>query len=160
MLFENNGYSAIQYSNSENFKEKVQTVADLIQKLQANPKTAFDALVVCGKSGMSVAFALKMLMHVNIVVVRKTGDNSHGRAVEGPYCSITRLVFLDDLISSGTTLAKLKRKLSKEAKETDQTAPEVIGAILYGCNTYSGFEHKTPGWREGTKNMQFIWYAA
>src|SRR5688500_5050002 len=63
----------------------------------------FDAIAVCGTSGLLVGPSVAMMMDKEIIVVRKKEDKAHSCfRVENKYAG--RFIFLDDLIDSGNTL--------------------------------------------------------
>jgi hypothetical protein len=81
--------------------------------------------VVRGSSGLSVAFGLRMLSDLRIVVARKPGENSHGDAVSAVGSSsedLHRYVILDDFVSSGSTVAGIVRDLD---------GAQCVGLFLY-----------------------------
>ena len=62
----------------------------------------FDAIVVCGASGMLLS-SVADLLHKNIILVRKSSDDTHSTVpVEGPRDG--RYIILDDLIDTGHTI--------------------------------------------------------
>ena len=62
----------------------------------------FDAIVVCGASGMLLASVADVL-HKNLILVRKSSDDSHSTVpVEGPRDG--RYIILDDMIDTGHTI--------------------------------------------------------
>lgn len=89
----------------------------------------FDGLVVKGTSGIWLAAHL-ILDGYYVIMVRKEGEDTHGERIEGPYTEkqLNRLIFLDDLVSSGNTLRSTQRLLQKNPSTSDS---EIVGAILY-----------------------------
>jgi adenine/guanine phosphoribosyltransferase-like PRPP-binding protein len=82
----------------------------------------FDTIVVTGISGMVFGSVLSFLMKKHLVVVRKGGDRCHSfRKVEtsfverdGHLSKVSfRWVFLDDLVDSGKTFKRVRRKVKE-----------------------------------------------
>lgn len=120
------------YENKGSFRDLGVEVKKVVKMLKPHRKN-FTSLVVTGVSGMSVGFPAALMLDKPIVVVRKRlhpDDRSHSdTAVEGLDDMGDRPVFLDDFISSGTSLTRVKR---------------AIGVPLAGiCLTREGLE-----WRE------------
>lgn len=64
-----------------------------------------DFVAVRGTSGIFIAAAVQVQLDVPILLMRKPGEDSHGRMLEGDYNhSYKRGLILDDFISSGSTV--------------------------------------------------------
>lgn len=125
----NCGYFPAKYQ-AEHFRKLVQRLHRDFDKVIGMCDA--DAIVVHGTSGTAVAFALQMLRSYPLVMLRKPGESSHGSTVEGNIHRFHRYVFLDDFISSGTTLRHVRDSLC---------GAELAGIWLHGGgedSTYRG----------------------
>lgn len=87
-------------------KRAQRVAADLPEVLSRHDA---DGVVVQGSSGIFMAAALQMLMPLPVMMVRKPNENAHGSKLEGrPGHTFRRLVFLDDFVSSGDTLERVR----------------------------------------------------
>ena len=113
MIICDGGYSAIQF-NTTSLRETVQRLSLAVPKMMRDLEA--DAIVVTGKSGISLAFALKMLIDVPVVVVRKKGENSHGSSIEGDgFTDVQKYIVLDDFVSSGATVRQIQQDMYDRA---------------------------------------------
>ena len=134
------GYAA------EEVRKRALWAADAIDKMMA--ETGATSLVVHGNSGVSCGFAALMLsaLDFNIVLLRKDNDNSHGAPIEGPAGHHLRgYLILDDFVSSGTTLNRIRRKIGSLSLQrgqygSDGETPECVGIVLYGYHTGANFK--------------------
>lgn len=128
------GYSRHQFDR-EKLRATAQRIAVRIPKLLQ--RFGADAVVVTGKSGMSVAFAAMMLADLPLVVVRKRGENSHGSMVEGVEGLVVRkYIILDDFVSSGDTVRTIARDMEQNAHAYDREVPQPVGVACYdSCYT-------------------------
>lgn len=104
--------------------------------------TGATSVVVHGNSGVSCGFAALMLsphLDFNIVLLRKDNDNSHGAPIEGPAGhSLGRYLILDDFVSSGSTLNRVRSNIATlyqqylGCKSEPEDAPICVGVVLYG----------------------------
>lgn len=92
------------------------------------------ALAVTGTSGLSIAMVLTHLapeLDVPILYVRKQGEDSHGHEVEivagrgKTLDRIERVLFVDDLVCTGSTRDRVARVLAKYGCE-------VVGTVTHG----------------------------
>ena len=119
---------------------------DAIAKMMA--ETCATSVVVHGNSGVSCGFAALMLsdFDFNIVLLRKDNDNSHGAPIEGPDGHhLGRYLILDDFVSSGTTLNRIRGKIGSLSHQRGHYAPgeetpECVGVVLYGHHTGTNFK--------------------
>ena len=126
------GY-ATGYSQ-ERVRKKAQfaaaAIANLAQAVNA------DCVIVHGNSGVSCGFAALMYHNFNLVLLRKDNDNSHGYPIEGPEGHrIERYLILDDFISSGETVRRVRRKVTelwRQRQHDDMDLPQCVGIVLYG----------------------------
>lgn len=148
------GYSEVQY-NSARLRLKAQEIArilpEMMQRLDAQ------AVAVMGKSGLSLAFAVSMLIDFPLMVVRKRGEYSHGNPVEGTEeIDIKRYLVLDDFVSSGDTVRNLCEIVEERACSTVGAHPRCVGVLQYmrqNCTDdppdYVACTVWMPKWREG-----------
>lgn len=86
----------------------------------------FDTVVGTGMSGTIAAIKLAKMMGKRYLAVRKPNDGSHSsQPAEGSLGK--RWIFVDDLISSGATFARVWNKIESFDFDT-----EFVGAFLYG----------------------------
>lgn len=91
----------------------------------------FDALVVTGMSGMAVGFPLALRLRKPIMVCRKPDDDCHqsGGCVVGmtrAQARFARLLWVDDFISSGDTLERVKYTV-----DSFEPTARIVGHYLY-----------------------------
>lgn len=100
----------------------------------------FDTMVGTGISGALVVGVLGRALGKNFAVVRKENDtvmsNHSGHAIEGLLGK--RWVFVDDLIASGATRARVLRVV----KETDDET-KFVGTYTYGDGGYTAAQFRT-----------------
>lgn len=117
-------------------RRNARKIARLLRKVQK--KHQFDAVIVTGKSGISMAYAAMIYEDFNLVVVRKAGESSHGDRIEGNSYGgeIKRYVILDDLTETGATVRNIQHQLN-EYCESNYAIPELVALILYKpiCST-------------------------
>jgi len=90
---------------------------------------AFDAIVVTGVSGLLVGSALAYAMKKRLAVVRKADDrNNHAIVgVESGMELHDRWIFVDDIIASGRTIARVRRIM----------ADTMVGNYMYNWNEWT-----------------------
>lgn len=101
-----------------------------------------DCVIVHGNSGVSCGFAALMYHNFNLVLLRKDNDNSHGPPLEGPNGHrIERYLILDDFISSGETVRRVRRKVTELAlqRSAGMDLPQCVGIVLYGSRRMEEF---------------------
>lgn len=143
MMILTSGY-ATGYAGEE-VRKHAKWAANAIKDMLA--ATGATSVVVHGNSGVSCGFAALMLsaLDFNIVLLRKDNDNSHGAPIEGPNGHHLRgYLILDDFVSSGTTLNRIRRKidslsLQRGQYDSDGETPECVGVVLYGYHTGQHF---------------------
>lgn len=87
----------------------------------------FDAIAFTGLSGSVIAGAVGLAMDKYLYCVRKDGENRHsGYQCEGPGTGL-RYVIIDDFISTGSTLRRIRNMVSAH---TDNAA-QCVGAYLW-----------------------------
>ena len=100
-------YSAVGMS-ADAFRTKVRQLSeDLPVFMKA---VDADAVVVSGSSGLSVAFALRMLVDIPIIMLRKSGEGAHSgkwSAMSDREIISRRYVILDDFTESGETVNRI-----------------------------------------------------
>jgi adenine/guanine phosphoribosyltransferase-like PRPP-binding protein len=97
------------------------TFIDLRESVTAAIRTVephvedFDTIVVQGVSGMSIGFPLALALGVDIVVVRKAGEDNHSsKKTAGVYLGGRRCLFVDDFVSGGTTKERVRAEVNRE----------------------------------------------
>ena len=144
MMILSSGY-ATGYA-AEEVRKRAQWAAGAIGKMMA--ETGATSVVVHGNSGVSCGFAALMLsdLDFNIVLLRKDNDNSHGAPIEGPDGHhLGRYLILDDFVSSGNTLNRIRDKIfslsiQRRHYEPGEETPECVGVVLYGYHTSTTFK--------------------
>lgn len=93
----------------------------------------FDSIAVQGTSGLVIGAPVALAMRKPLVIVREDTELQcyHSQDVENARNAGERVLFLDDQISSGATLADVRRKLSYN------TRGRVVATYLYQYNEYS-----------------------
>ena len=125
----------------EAVRVRAKFAAKAIKELMA--ETGADCVVVHGNSGVSCGFAALMYANFPLILLRKDNDNSHGSPVEGPAGhNVLRYLILDDFISSGATMERIKAKIVTLAEQSGSglPTPECVGIVLYGHHGGGGFE--------------------
>lgn len=133
MRLNDGGYSRVQYT-PRLLRAKAKEVAACLPALMHS--TGATSVVVTGKSGIAMAFAVCMLIDINIVVVRKRGENSHGNPIEGAdgTCLGDYLV-LDDFVSSGETVRNIRDSIEeRERLGGCKTKAHCVGVLQYLLN--------------------------
>jgi len=97
----------------------------------------FDAIAVRGVSGLLVGPAVAVALNKHLIVVRKTHDtamngSSHSyNQVEGCCKKNCRYIIIDDFISTGETIGKVKEMV----EDFNETAI-LVGVVLYKNSIY------------------------
>ena len=117
--------------------------AKAIEELRS--QTGSTSVVVHGNSGVSCGFAALMASaeDFNLVLLRKDNDNSHGAPLEGPEGHrLDKYLILDDFISSGATLNRIRDKIANLCAQRSRSSPrpECVGIVLYGCHSTRSFK--------------------
>ncbi len=113
--------------NLEKFRETVDNTIHAAERMmKAHP---FDAIAFTGTSGAALAYILSHWMNVPVVCVRKESERSHypsylGR-LEG-FVAFQRYMIVDDFISSGATIDKIRDEIAKVVKTAT-----CVGIVLY-----------------------------
>jgi adenine/guanine phosphoribosyltransferase-like PRPP-binding protein len=108
-----------------NREERRETVEACIQKLR---QYEFDTLAFSGISGVSIGFILAQLMDKEVISVRQPGVRRRAGSQynEEGYRHALKYVIIDDLISTGTTAARVIRGVRKIAPQA-----ELVGILVY-----------------------------
>jgi len=97
------GYGEWKYSKAkleQKLYELLPTIEQFAQEVRA------DCLIVSGTSGVWLGAVLTLRQDLPVVIVRKPGEASHGRAVEGDCCARIGVI-VDDFIASGATVDRI-----------------------------------------------------
>jgi orotate phosphoribosyltransferase len=107
-----------------NSEQRLRTIQRAIQMLQPHN---FDTLAFSGISGSSIGFILAHILNKEVISVRQPGvmRRAGGRDVEG-YRKAQRYIIVDDLISTGKTVARVIRGVRQLAFHA-----QCVGALLY-----------------------------
>ena len=100
-------YSAVGMS-ADAFRTKVRQISEDLPVFMKAVKA--DAVVVSGSSGLSVAFALRMLVNIPTIMLRRGGEGAHSgkwSAVSHGAITTQRYVILDDFTESGETVNRI-----------------------------------------------------
>jgi len=107
-MFNANGYVS-EMKSRENFRTCVRHLAEDIPAVMRT--LGAEAIAVRGKSGVAVAHALALLIDIDIAVIRKPGENSHGSLHEGwgmvRNTEHFNYLIIDDFISTGETAQQI-----------------------------------------------------
>jgi orotate phosphoribosyltransferase-like protein len=108
-----------------NREERKETVEACIQKLQ---QFDFDTFAFSGISGTSMGFILAQLLDKEVISVRQPGVKRRASSQynEEGYRHALKYVIIDDLISTGTTGARVIRGVRKIAPQA-----ELVGILVY-----------------------------
>lgn len=91
----------------------------------------FHSIVVTGLSGMLLGPTLSLKLNKRLIIVRKEDDKSnHGKDIEGLVADKDKWLFLDDLIDTGSTLARVRNKIETMATAMD-IEMEFIGSYMF-----------------------------
>jgi orotate phosphoribosyltransferase-like protein len=96
-------------------------------------KLEFDTFAFSGLSGACLAPILAHLMHKELLMVRKNGgkDGSTSGMWREGYLASDRLIIVDDLISSGATMANMLHAFHGIRKLTSGGKLEIVGLLLH-----------------------------
>lgn len=142
-----------------NREERKETVEECIQKLR---QFDFDTLAFSGISGASIGFILAQLMDKEIISVRQPGvkRRAGNQYNEEGYRHALKYVVIDDLISTGTTAARVIRGVRKIAPQA-----ELVGILVY-YNRVVLLRPPTPfdeehsyGWNSVSRTLREMDYA-
>lgn len=112
-------------------KRRSETVATAEKKLRRLGMRQFDAVVASGLSGTLVSAAIADRTKKGLVIVRKKGEECHGREIESdcPTWRKIRYFIIDDCIDSGATVDRIKSAIEKEYVESG-----CVGIILHSTS--------------------------
>jgi adenine/guanine phosphoribosyltransferase-like PRPP-binding protein len=121
-------------------KVMVERCARALERLQ---KTVhFDGLACCGISGMLPAGSISYITGLPLTVLRKSGeDKCHGYQLTG--LEEGRLLFLDDVVDSGSTLRHVDMSIRDHAR-CMFAGFHVVGAFLYNQRSCDASEACVP----------------
>jgi len=115
-------YSAVGMS-ADDFRTKARQISEDLPVFMKAVNA--DAVVVSGSSGLSVAFALRMLVDIPIIMLRKNGEGAHSgkwSAVSDREIKTNRYVILDDFTESGGTVDRIIE---------DMKGADLVGLFFY-----------------------------
>lgn len=112
-------------------KKAAMLLAKEIRAVVKRGELEFDAFACIGVSGLGMASILADKLNKDLIVVRKSGEDSHSYLkVEGPeaHQNGMRYLFVDDFTSSGATFRTVLQALNKHE---DGLAHKCMGSVLY-----------------------------
>lgn len=118
-------------------QEKRRLIINHIQNFLQKNEVQFDSFVGRGVSGISIASMLSFVMDKGLITVRKDDDGSHSsHKVEGvDILGENRLIIIDDLVCSGTTIKEIISKVTYCCENNRHMGRplkcKILGAILY-----------------------------
>ncbi len=93
-------------------------------------KIQFDAIAFSGMSGAIVAPSVAMILNKPMMMVRKHLNDTHSiRLIEGIYQRDCRYIIVDDLVSTGSTIARIIFTIHKEIDLNNSC----VGVFLYNA---------------------------
>ena len=100
---------------------------------------SFDAVVFTGMSGALIAPAVADALGLDLLIVRKPSDDSHHSSenwrapyLDGYIQTGARLLWVDDVVSSGRTFARVQR-------EIDAYDMVIAGILLYSADLRNSY---------------------
>ena len=90
-------------------------VENLDRAIRILSTVEFCTIVCTGLSGALFASPLSIIMGKQLVVIRKEGDKNHSWSDNERNCSFGKVgpfIIVDDLIDTGATVGRIKRKMS------------------------------------------------
>jgi hypothetical protein len=119
------------------FKRKEQDKA--IREMKAIVKDIqFDGFIVTGVSGITMGSIMSRLCRKKLIIIRKENDNDTHSYYDIENMDVGKYIFLDDLIASGNTFRRVKKKFNtmflmykKSGYYSKEKAPKIIGQLLY-----------------------------
>jgi adenine/guanine phosphoribosyltransferase-like PRPP-binding protein len=124
--------------------------ARILHAIESLKDVDFDTIAVTGLSGTLFGITLAHRLHKNFLVIRKAGAKSHSWiAVEGQLGH--KWLFVDDLIDSGATLARVMLAVAKLVPRYQEC--DYVGAYLYSDEYYRKPEDED-GWQSYLKQTQ------
>lgn len=129
------GYS--QSGHFQNILPRKSADTIITQSLELLWFKQFDTLAFCGLSGATLAPILAHLMQKELLMIRKNkgkdGSNSE-QWVEG-HIDANRVIVVDDLIFSGTTMKNIRDGIDHDRIRIPRA--KVVGMLLH-CNSRDG----------------------
>lgn len=102
------------YHNTSFDRDKLRSVTEqMVNYIKKMRKAGFkvEALAFTGLSGCALAFGILSRIDIPLIYVRKDNEDSHGRPIEATPGTYESYVFIDDLISTGRTVKRVRNKL-------------------------------------------------
>jgi orotate phosphoribosyltransferase len=117
-------------------EDAFESPARLVERMAAAnvASVRFDTLVGTGLSGALVIPRLAESLALHWMIVRKDNDGTHSAYNTEGACG-EQWLFVDDLISSGATYARVREAMEKMSKRYTHTT-ECVGAYLYADNYF------------------------
>lgn len=113
-------------------------VKNIVKILKPLSKS-YDAIVFRGMSGSLIAPIIAMRLKKKLIMIRKGNDGNHSCMKSEGWKMVDRVVIIDDLVSSGSTIDSAFHDLvdARRSRVKDCPVPKVVAIVLYhDCNSY------------------------
>ncbi len=102
----------------------------------------FDAVAYSGHSGALVAPLIAGLMSKDLILVRKSDDDSHSdNSVEASRRGVKSYIIVDDFMSSGRTVERIAKSVRYYLPRA-----KLVGIYEYMCNSYLSGVKNNSAW--------------
>ena len=130
-----------QVFDPNQFPTLIKELSRKVWRLQK--KLGFNALAGCGNSGLLVLGGLAARRQIPFFAVRKSADTEHDTRLANGFLlngKVTRYLIVDDLISSGTTVNRIVKHISRIGQSVSLSGgfvqmTEPVGVLTY-CNPW------------------------
>lgn len=132
MYFRCSPHLNIIFESPKDYKRLVIRISK--QMIELKKKKPFCGIVFRGHSGAALAYPLSARLKVPLICVRKLGEISHGRKIEGSSVPIRRYIIIDDFIDTGKTINQLIEAIDRENRCNDASKyneARCVGIVLY-----------------------------
>lgn len=120
------------YMDPKVFATKIEETSEVIADMYS--KNEFDAVAFMGSSGAALAFHLAAKYKIPLIYVRKSGEKSHGHAIESnSKKAVKRYLIVDDFVDSGKTIRTIVKKINKWCADYEILPPSPTGVFCYTC---------------------------
>lgn len=120
--------------------KKLPLVLDELERRIRAAELDFDAIAFTGFSGALIAPILALRLGKQMLLIRKSSDNTHSSfRVEGDIAA-EKFIIIDDCISSGSTIHRI---LNDIRDNSDLREAKCVGIFLYH-DSYSQGEFRAP----------------
>lgn len=132
----NSGYGDWKF-NPDSIRERMEGILSCLEIIKM--RHGVDCILVHGSSGLWIGGMLTMAQNLPVVQVRKPDESSHGCAIEGKPGKRFRGVFVDDFISHGITVDRVRELTAKGGFEVVAVIEHSKSSLTsdWGCG-YNG----------------------